>query len=95
MLIINGLYFENFSWHGDCIRSGHKPIDPMKSHEESTYALLVRSEEKNRGFLETVLYAFFILSAIASIWQFAQQPVQLSAPGLTSHIAMLSASDEV
>jgi hypothetical protein len=54
----------------------------MKSHEESTYALLVRSEEKSRGVLETVLYAFFILSAVVSIWQFAQQPVELSAPGL-------------
>jgi hypothetical protein len=66
----------------------------MKSHEESTYALLVRSEEKSRGVLETVLYAFFILSAIASIWQFAQQPVQVSAPGLTSHIVTLSSADE-
>ena len=54
----------------------------MKSHEESTYALLVRSEEKNRGVLEIVLYASIALSALVSIWQFAQQPVELSAPGL-------------
>jgi hypothetical protein len=68
----------------------------MKPHEESTYALLVRSEEeeKSRGVLETVLYAFFILSAIVSIWQFAQQPVLVSAPGLTSHIATVTAVDE-
>jgi len=66
----------------------------MESHEESTYALLVRSEEKSRGVLETVLYAFFILSAIVSIWQFAQQPVRLSAPGLTSHVTMTTAADE-
>jgi hypothetical protein len=53
----------------------------MKTHE-STYALLVRSEERQRGFLETVLYAFFILSAVAAIWQFAQQPVTVPAPGI-------------
>ena len=44
--------------------------------------LLVRAEEKNRGLLEVLLYASIALSAIASIWQFAQQPVKLSAPGL-------------
>lgn len=55
-------------------------------HEESTYALLVRSEEKSRSVLEVVLYAFFILSAVFSIWQFANQPNALplnsvSTPG--------------
>ena len=49
------------------------------SHEESTYALLVRSEEKERSVLETVIYALFILSAVAAIFQFAQQP--MVAPG--------------
>ncbi|HEX7518250.1 MAG TPA: hypothetical protein VF345_13305 [Chthoniobacterales bacterium] len=44
---------------------------------ESTYALLVRSEEKERGLLETIAYGLFILSAAAAIWQFAQQPVNL------------------
>jgi hypothetical protein len=52
------------------------------THEESTYALLVRSEEKERGLLETVLYALFILSAVAAICQFAQQPVNVPAAGL-------------
>ena len=54
----------------------------MQTHEESTYALLVRSEEKSRGVLEILLYAFFILSALVSIYQFVEQPVELSAPGL-------------
>ncbi len=67
----------------------------MKSHEESTYALLVRSEEKSRGVLETVLYAFFIVSAVVSIYQFAQQPIRLSAPGLTGHMTTARAVDEV
>jgi hypothetical protein len=54
----------------------------MNTTHESTYALLVRSEEKERGLLETVLYAFFILSTVAAIWQFAQQPVNIPARGI-------------
>lgn len=42
---------------------------------ESTYALIVRSEEKNRSRLEMVVYAILILSAVVSIWQFAHQSV--------------------
>ena len=42
---------------------------------ESTYALLVRSEEKKRNMLEILVYALFILSAAFSIWQFAHQTV--------------------
>jgi len=40
---------------------------------ESTYALLVRSEEKKRNVLEILVYVLFILSAMLSIWQFALQ----------------------
>jgi len=54
----------------------------MNENFESTYALLVRSEEKGRSVLETVLYAIFILSVTAGIWQFAQTPVKVSAPGI-------------
>jgi ABC-type sugar transport system permease subunit len=43
----------------------------------STYALLVQSEEKSRNIMETALYALFALSAVVSIWQFAQQPSSL------------------
>ena len=57
------------------------------SHEESTYALLVRSEEKGRTLLETFLYSLCILSAVAAIWQFAQQKVEISAPGIAPCIA--------
>jgi hypothetical protein len=41
---------------------------------ESTYALLVRSEEKRRTAFEIVLYILCVLSALAAIWQFVQQP---------------------
>lgn len=44
---------------------------------ESTYALLVRSEEKERSMFEGVAYLVFILSAVFSIWQVAHQPVEL------------------
>ena len=46
---------------------------------ESTYALLVRSEEKGRGVLEAILYVAFILSAVLVIWAFAQSPVNIQA----------------
>jgi hypothetical protein len=46
---------------------------------ESTYALLVRSEEKERSMFEGVAYLVFILSAVFSIWNVAQQPVVLPA----------------
>jgi hypothetical protein len=48
---------------------------------ESTYALLVRSEEKGRGVLEAVLYVAFILSAVVLIWEFAHSSVSLPANG--------------
>ena len=51
----------------------------LTDHEgfESTYALLVRSEEKERSMFEGAAYLVFILSAVFSIWQMAQQPVEL------------------
>ncbi|MEY2562196.1 MAG: hypothetical protein QOH88_389 [Verrucomicrobiota bacterium] len=45
---------------------------------ESTYALLVRSEDKERNLFEGVAYLIFILSAIFTIWQVAQQPVSFT-----------------
>ena len=54
---------------------------------ESTYALIVRSEEKERNIFEGAAYLVFILSALFSIWQVAQQPVPLRAnPVLHSSI---------
>ena len=54
----------------------------MNNQSESTYALLVHSEEKGRGVLEAVLYVAFILSAVLVIWGFAQSPVRIQAVGL-------------
>jgi hypothetical protein len=57
---------------------------PMKTNqtnnkvEESTYVLLVRSEDKKRALLETIVYGLIILSALAAILQFTDQPVSFS-----------------
>ena len=44
---------------------------------ESTYALLVRSEEKERNVFEGAVYLAIILSTVFSIWQVARQPISL------------------
>ena len=54
----------------------------MKGQHESTYALLVRSEDKKRGVIETIVYALFGLSAVILLWQFVQEPVTVPAVGL-------------
>ena len=54
------------------------------AHEESTYAMLVNAEEKERTALENVLYFLVIVSAIAAIWQFAQQPIELPLDSITT-----------
>lgn len=58
---------------------------------ESTYALLVRSEEKERSLLETIAYGLFILSAVAAIWQFAQQPINLPLDAMPQTASVTSA----
>ena len=64
-------------------------------HEESTYSMLVRSEEKGRGLLEAVLYAFFILSAMAAIVQFAHQPVKVPASGYAPGSALEASASTI
>ena len=48
-------------------------------NNDTTYALLVQSEEKGRNIMETAVYALLGLSAILSILQFVQQPDRLPA----------------
>jgi hypothetical protein len=55
--------------------------EPCDLHE-STYALLIRSEEKSRSAFEVVTYPLLILGPLIAIWQFAQQPVNIPAAGL-------------
>jgi hypothetical protein len=42
-----------------------------------TYRLLVQSEDKRRNALEMALYVLVAISALLSIWQFAEQPSTL------------------
>ena len=57
-------------------------IGTTDQHKESTYALLIRSEEKSRNVIEMAIYPILILGAVIAIWQFAQQPVNIPAAGL-------------
>jgi hypothetical protein len=50
-----------------------KTNEPNKKREESTYALLVRSQEKKRILTEAVVYGLIVLSALAAIWEFGQE----------------------
>jgi hypothetical protein len=56
--------------------------DQSEIQHESTYALLIRSEEKSRSAFEMVTYPLLLLGPLIAIWQFAQQPVNIPAAGL-------------
>ena len=64
----------------------------MNNQFESTYAMLVRSEEKGRGVLEAVLYVAFILSAVLLIWEFALSSVSIPAAGPEQAVVSEAAS---
>jgi hypothetical protein len=54
----------------------------LDQHKESTYALLIRSEENSRNVIEMAIYPVLILGAVMAIWQFAQQPISIPSTGL-------------
>jgi hypothetical protein len=41
--------------------------------EESTYSLIMRSEERKRIVTEAIVYSLIALSAMAAIWEFGQE----------------------
>lgn len=51
----------------------------MNNRHETSYTLLVRSEEKEKGrsIMETIIYALLGLCAVISIFQFAREQDQL------------------
>lgn len=49
----------------------------MNNELESTYTLLVRSEDKKRNIIEVVGFSLIALSALVAVWQFAHQPTSL------------------
>jgi hypothetical protein len=57
---------------------------------ESTYALIVRSEETERSIFEGAVYFAVVLSALFSIWQVTRQPITL--PLTSVHTTSISQS---
>jgi hypothetical protein len=57
---------------------------PTTTHvaQESTYALLVRSEKQERSGFETAVYLLLIICAAFAVWESAHQPFMLPAIGL-------------
>jgi hypothetical protein len=68
---------------------------PMNDEFESTYALLMRSEEKGRGVLETVLYVAFILSAVLLIWEFAHSSLRVQPDRVGQQIVRNAAKTQM
>ena len=60
-----------------------KTISPNPETFESTYALLVRSEEKQR--VETLIYTLLIVSTIFAVLQFGRQAVMM--PSSIAHVS--------
>jgi len=50
-----------------------KTNEPNSSRQESTYTLLVRSEDKKRARMEMVVYGLAAISALAMILDFANE----------------------
>jgi hypothetical protein len=48
-----------------------------ENHRESTYALLLRSEERSRNAFEIVIYPLLVIGVIIAICQFMFQAVDL------------------
>lgn len=57
--------------------------------QESIYALLIRSEEKERSLSETVVYLLLLASAVFSIWSAAVQPFRVPVVGVVHRAAIL------
>ena len=64
----------------------NKTLNPAR---KSTYALLMKSEEKERSLFEAFIYGLLVVSAVVSIWQFAH--MRVAAPFDTSESNSLSA----
>jgi hypothetical protein len=48
------------------------PSQAQPVHQQNTYQLLVTSEEKERGFIEAIVYLLLVVATSVSIWQFSQ-----------------------
>ena len=66
--------------------------DEPEDEHESTYALLIRSEEKCRNMFEAVIHPLLTLGPLIAIWQFSQQPVNIPATGLKPSVVFDAAA---
>ncbi len=57
------------------------PNQAKPVHLESTYQLLVESEEKERGLIESAVYLLLVVATTLTIWQFGRQPVTFADLG--------------
>jgi hypothetical protein len=62
--------------------------------EESTYALLVRSQQEDRSLPESLVSALLIGSAVVSMWFAAHEPLRVPVATVTS-IAVLTQAANV
>jgi len=60
----------------------------LNSARKSTYALLLKEEEKERSLFETFIYCLLVVSTVIGIWQFAQlripTPFASTQPAVTA-----------
>ena len=56
----------------------------------STYAMILRSEDKRRNILETVVYTLLMLSAVIALLQFGHDSFKVTTVATPSHISTIS-----
>jgi hypothetical protein len=62
-----------------------KTISRSSEPFESTYALLMRSEEKQRSRFETLIYTLLIMSTVVAVSQFGREAVMM--PSTTERVS--------
>jgi hypothetical protein len=73
-----------------CMNELTNAIDQPEGKHESTYALLMRSEERRRNLLELVIYPVLFIGAMMTIVQFALQTAEL--PSATTAVRITTTS---
>lgn len=68
----------------------HKP-NAQPVHEESTYQLLIQSEEKERGLMEAIVYLLLVIATTTTIWQFSHEPVTFADLGSSTQDSITAA----
>ena len=68
-----------------------KTLSNTTDEFESTYALIVRSEEKQRSRLETLLYTLLVASVLAAVSQFSREAAAIPCSIGRSSITTINA----